>query len=119
MQEVYFIIQDDYNIKNIYRINEKSKLVNIKGMTDIRNSFLGMSFNKNNDVYIATQNGMFLLINNSDTATQINNIDKKIIIDLLITDNNDLFYSNENGVYVLKQGSTTPTKIDGISNFLD
>ncbi|MBH8623220.1 hypothetical protein, partial [Spiroplasma sp. hyd1] len=92
-------------------------LVNIKGMDAIRNSFLGMIFNKNNDAYIATQNGMFLLINNSDTATQIDNIDKKIIFDLLITDNNDLFYSNENGIFVLKYGETTPIKIDGIYNF--
>lgn len=72
LNSIYFINQNDYEApKNIYRLNENNKIDLIKGIVNDKNVLNSITFNKNNDAYIATNNGIFLIINNSDTSTQI------------------------------------------------
>ena len=73
------------------------------------------SFSNENRLYFGTDNGAYVLENDSNIAKKINDIDSTITI-INADGENNIYFGTNNGAFVLKQGSTIPAKIGGISD---
>ncbi|RUO86062.1 hypothetical protein D9R21_05245, partial [Spiroplasma endosymbiont of Megaselia nigra] len=76
---------------------------------------MSIVIDKDNNIYLGTFAGVFVLKHGETTPTKINGINN-VCNSIVIDKDNNIYFGTNSGVFVLKHGETTPTEINGINN---